>query len=231
MVITSFVQLQVLQEIPLNTSFVDEQGEWWRNVTYPGYEKRYLVGNFGHIYGISEHKVLEVSLHPKKYQGLVLYDGAGHCMFRKIHVIVARRFCTDGLPKGVSLGWDDGTLGYCVNHIDEDPTNNRADNLEFVSAGDNDRYGQRSVNSALHRMNARTPLTEKEKIQILNRSYSKRAKPVVQYTFEGRFVRVFKSIAQASEYTGVPANGISNCCSHSRGYTQSGGFRWEYFQQ
>lgn len=174
---------------------MDEQGEWWRNVTYPGYEKRYLVGNLGHIYGISEHKVLEVSLHPKKYQGLVLYDGAGHCMFRKIYVIVARRFCTDGLPKGVSLGWDDGTLGYCVNHIDEDPTNNRADNLEFVSAGDNDRYGHRSVNSALHRMNARAPLTEKEKIQILNRSYSKKAKAVVQYTLEGRFVRVFKSIA------------------------------------
>ena len=65
MAITSFVQLQVLQEIPLNTSFVDEQGEWWRNVTYPGYEKRYLVGNLGHIYGISEHKVLEVSLHPQ----------------------------------------------------------------------------------------------------------------------------------------------------------------------
>lgn len=174
---------------------MDEQGEWWRNVTYPGYEKRYLVGNLGHIYGISEHKVLEVSLHPQKYQGLVLYDGAGHCMFRKIYVIVARRFCTDGLPKGASLGWDDGTLGYCVNHIDEDPTNNRADNLEFVSAGDNDRYGHRSVNSALQRMNACAPLTEKEKMEILNRSYSKKAKAVVQYTLEGRFVRVFKSIA------------------------------------
>ena len=121
MVITSFAQLQVLQEIPFNTSFVDEQGEWWRNVTYPSYEKRYLVGNLGHIYGISRHKVLEVSLHPQKYQGLVLYDGIGHSMFREIYVIVARRFRTDSLPEGVSLGWDDGTLGCCVNHIDEDP--------------------------------------------------------------------------------------------------------------
>ena len=116
-------------------------------------------------------------------------------MFRKIYVIVARRFGTYGLPKGVSLGWDYGTLGYCANHIDEDPTNNRADNLEFVSAGDNDRYGHRSVNSSLHRMNAHAPLTEKEKMEILNRSYSKKAKAVVQYTLEGRFVRVCKSIA------------------------------------
>lgn len=228
MAITSFVQLQVLQEIPLNTSFVDEQGEWWRNVTYPGYEKRYLVGNLGHIYGISEHKVLEVSLHPQKYQGLVLYDGAGHCMFRKIYVIVARRFCTDGLPKGVSLGWDDGTLGYCVNHIDEDPTNNRADNLEFVSAGDNDRYGHRSVNSALHRMKARIPLTEEEKIQILSKVCGKNAKAVVQYTYEGEPIRQFGSISQAAKYTGTPANGIGNCCNHRRGYTQSGGYRWEF---
>ena len=36
---------------------------------------------------------------------------------------------------------------------------------------------------------------EEEKIEILNRSYSKKAKAVVQYTLEGRFVRVFKSIA------------------------------------
>ncbi len=75
------------------------------------------------------------------------------------------------------------------------PTNNRADNLEFISVGDNDRYGHRSVNSALHRTKARIPLTEEEKIEILNRSYSKKAKAVVQYTLEGRFVRVFKSIA------------------------------------
>lgn len=149
-------------------------------------------------------------------------------MYRQIHIIIARRFCTAGLPEGVSLGWDDGTLGCCVNHIDEDPTNNRADNLEFISVGDNDRYGHRSVNSALHRMKARIPLTEEEKIEILNRSYSKKAKAVVQYTLEGRFVRVFKSIAQASEYTGVPANGIGNCCNHRRGYTQSGGYRWGF---
>lgn len=228
MIITSFTQLQVLQEIPLNTSFVDEQGEWWRNVTYPSYEKRYLVGNLGHIYGISRHKVLEVSLHPKKYQGLVLYDGTGHSMFREIYVIVARRFCTDSLPEGVSLGWDDGTLGYCVNHIDEDPTNNRADNLEFISVGDNDRYGHRSVNSALHRMKARIPLTEEEKIQILSKVCGKNAKAVVQYTYEGKPIRQFGSISQAAKYTGTPANGIGNCCNHRRGYTQSGGYRWEF---
>ena len=214
MIITSFAQLQVLQEIPLNTSFVDEQGEWWRNVTYPSYEKRYLVGNLGHIYGISRHKVLEVSFHPKKYQGLVLYDGTGHSMFREIYVIVARRFCTDSLPEGVSLGWDDSTLGYCVNHIDEDPTNNRADNLEFISAGDNDRYGHRSVNSALHRMKARIPLTEEEKIQILSKVCGKNAKAVVQYTYEGELIRQFGSISQAAKYTGTPANGIGNCCNH-----------------
>ena len=179
----------------MNTHFIDEYGEEWTNIVYPDYAKRYLAGNLGHIYGIYQHKILETSLHPKPYQGIVLYDGAGHSMFRKIYVIVARRFCTDSLPEGVSLGWDDGTLGYCVNHIDEDPTNNRADNLEFVSPGYNDRYGHRSVNSALQRMNARVPLTEAEKLEILNRSYSKRAKSVVQYTFEGRFVRVFKSIA------------------------------------
>ena len=165
------------------------------NIVYPDYAKRYLEGSFGHIYGVYQHKILKSSLHPRPYQGIVLFDGAGHSMFREIHIIIARGFCTAGLPKGASLGWDDGTLGYCVNHIDEDPTNNRADNLEFISAGDNDRYGHRSVNSALHRMNARAPLTEKEKTEILNRSYSKKAKAVVQYTLEGRFVRIFKSIA------------------------------------
>lgn len=228
MVITSFAQLQVLQEIPFNTSFVDEQGEWWRNVTYPSYEKRYLVGNLGHIYGISRHKVLEVSLHPQKYQGLVLYDGTGHSMFREIYVIVARRFRTDSLPEGYPLGGMTAHWGVVSIILTKTPPNNRADNLEFISVGDNDRYGHRSVNSALHRTKARIPLTEEEKIEILNRSYSKKAKAVVQYTLEGRFVRVFKSIAQASEYTGVPANGIGNCCNHRRGYTQSGGYRWEF---
>ena len=228
MIITSIKQLQALREIPLNTHFVDEYGEEWMNIVYPDYAKRYLEGSFGHIYGVYQHKILKSSLHPRPYQGIVLFDGAGHSMFREIHIIIARGFCTAGLPKGASLGWDDGTLGYCVNHIDEDPTNNRADNLEFVSAGDNDRYGHRSVNSALHRMKARIPLTEEEKIQILSKVCGKNAKAVVQYTYEGEPIRQFGSISQAAKYTGTPANGIGNSCNHRRGYTQSGGYRWEF---
>lgn len=231
MKINSLSQLQALCELPLNICFVDEKGELWKNVPYPGYDKRYLAGNLGHIYGISQHKILKSSIWPKPYQGIILYDSAGHRMFRQIHIIIARCFCTGNLPQGISLGRDNGILGYCVNHIDEDPTNNKADNLEFISQGDNDRYGHRSANSALQRMKMRAPMTEEEKTKILNQLCSKRAKSVAQYTLEGRFVRVFKSISQASKYTGAPASGISLCCNHAKGYTQSGGFRWEYFLQ
>ena len=46
------------------------------------------------------------------------------------------------LPRLIALTWVSGfTDGMTVNHIDNDPTNNRIDNLEWVSLAENIRKG------------------------------------------------------------------------------------------
>ena len=109
--------------------------EIWRNVV--GYEGLYIVSNMGRIISLPRVR--------HKDSGDVFYSGKelnqtkctnGYlkvCLFKdgvsrqvNVHRIVASAF----------LGVSDLT----VNHINEDKTDNRVENLEYLSGRDNTRY-------------------------------------------------------------------------------------------
>jgi len=54
----------------------------------------------------------------------------------------------------------------------------------------------------------------------------KDAKPVIQYTLNGAFVKEFKSISEASDKTNICHTGIYCCCKGK--YTNSGGYKWKF---
>ena len=91
----------------------------------------------------------------------------------------------------------------CVNHKDENPENNKADNLEWCTHEYNMNYG-----------------TAKHKIGKAN------SKGVVQFDKDGNFVKKYESIIQAQRETGV-SNGSIGDCLHGR-RNSAGGFKWEY---
>ena len=112
--------------------------EEWRSI--PGYEGLYEVSSYGRVKsleisytrknGIMDHKP-EIILSPKNngtgYFMVCLYKNKTH-KYYLIHRLVALTFLPnpDNLP--------------CVNHKDEDKTNNKVDNLEWCDHKYNSNY-------------------------------------------------------------------------------------------
>lgn len=53
-------------------------------------------------------------------------------------------------------------------------------------------------------------------------------KEVAQYDLNGKFLKVFYSIKQASDFTGISKSGIQHACSKE---TYCGNFQWRYFNE
>lgn len=107
--------------------------EVWKDVV--GYEGLYKVSNFGNVYSVRSDKQLKHSKNRGGYLFVVLCTDGKPKQF-KVHRLVAISFLTnpDNKPQ--------------VNHIDEDKTNNRLDNLEWVTAKENTNYGSRNKKAA-----------------------------------------------------------------------------------
>ena len=98
----------------------------------PGYEHDYEISNRGRVK--SHRRGREKYLRPimerwNGYYCVSLFNTEGRMRKVKVHRLVA-------------LAFVDNPCGYaCINHIDEDKTNNAADNLEWCTQAYNTAYG------------------------------------------------------------------------------------------
>jgi hypothetical protein len=92
-----------------------------------------------------------------------------------------------------------------VNHIDGCRTNNRADNLEWVTPSGNVRH---AVDTGL-------------------KLASKNGRPVQQFDKDDNLIALHPSIAEASRVTGCNAGNIGSAC-RGKVYRTVGGFVWRY---
>lgn len=90
-----------------------------------------------------------------------------------------------------------------VNHINEDKTDNRVENLEWCNSQYNNNYG-----------------THNERMAKTN------SKPILQFSKEGDFIRKWDSATQVERELGFYQGYISSCC---KGKEKSAyGFKWFY---
>jgi hypothetical protein len=112
---------------------MNNQQEQWRDIE--GYGGRYQVSNMGRVRALFAYRGQQAPrlLNPMQantgYRVVSLYDGSGQKHRQQVHRLVAKAFC-DGYRDGLH-----------VNHLDENKQNNRADNLEWVTAEENAFYG------------------------------------------------------------------------------------------
>lgn len=181
--------------------------EIWRDIK--DYEGLYQVSNFGRVRNSRTGRLLKQHSNNKGYLQVRLYKNSIIKTFL-VHRLVAMAF-----PDLVD--WTEEAKGkpfeeLQVNHKDEfDKANNRIDNLEWCTNDYNTHYG-----------------TYYERISNSLTNNTKKSKPVLQYTLDGRFIAEYPSAREAERQTGIFQNGISRCCLGYKKYSHSGGYIWKY---
>lgn len=105
--------------------------EIWKDVV--GYERYYKVSNFGNVYSVRRNKQLKTgNKHRNGYLQVNLYIN-GKYKTLTVHRLVAQAFIPNPYEK------------QDVNHKDENKTNNRVDNLEWLTRKENNNYGTRNI--------------------------------------------------------------------------------------
>lgn len=156
-------------------------------VKIDGFEK-YEVSNLGKVRNIKSGRLLKSYLDKDGY--------LKHCLsehnkkkYLFLHRIIAIAFIDNPEEKS------------CVNHIDENKTNNDLSNLEWCTVKENNIHGTR-----------------------IKRASEKCFKKVIQLDLNDNVLNVFESMTQAEQETGALASHISNCCNGKR--KSAGGYKW-----
>ena len=169
--------------------------EVWKDIK--GFEGLYQVSNMGRVKSLNYNRTgKEKILSPGK-------DGVGYLFVdlrregsRKLHYIHRLVLMAFSPVENIE--------NLEVNHLDEDKTNNRIDNLEWCDRSYNINHGTRNVRVA-----------EKNSI------------PIVQLSLDGKYIRSWES-SMAAARGGYNQGNINSCCKGK--LKTHKGYRWMYLK-
>lgn len=163
--------------------------ETWKPIA--DYVGLYEVSNKGRVRNLKTGRILKPGNNGRGYLFVGLYKN-GAVKYHYLHRLVALTFIPNPnkLPE--------------VNHKDEIRTNNKLDNLEWISHRDNSNYGKRN-----------------------ERVSKSKSKAIVQFDLStGLIIKTYSSTITATRVTGINQGNISKA---ARGLIKSAGrFGWRY---
>ena len=174
--------------------------EIWKDIQ--GYEELYQVSNLGRVKSLNYRKTgKEKTLRLRNHKTGYVYIGLsknGETKHYRVHRLVAETFISN--PNNYLE----------VNHKDENPSNNRVDNLEWCTHTYNVYYGARNKRISNKLKNYKR--TEEHERKVKENLLKKKKKVVCVTTG-----KEFNSIKDAAIYYGLK-NGthITNCCKGKR---------------
>lgn len=160
-----------------------------------GFENIYQISNKGTVKSLrfNKERILRTQTDIFGYHYINLNcDGKSYKY--KIHRLVAEAFIPN--PNNYPI----------INHINEDKTDNRVENLEWCTYSYNNTYNDRAKKSG------------KKSGKTLSR-------PIIQLTKNGEFIREWESATEASKQLNIPLPNITNCINGKK-YKSAGGFIW-----
>lgn len=165
--------------------------EIWKDIKE--YENLYQVSNLGNIRSKKNGKIRKTQKDKDGHLKLQLHKN-GVSKDYYVHRLVAQAFINN--PTNAEI----------VNHKDENPSNNRIDNLEWCNKKYNNTYGTK-----------------------ITRQSQKIKREVYQYDIQGNFINKYDSVKEAGISLNINKANIANCC---RGLTKTAyGFVWKYAKE
>lgn len=170
--------------------------EEWRDIQ--GYEGMYQVSNEGRVRSMD--RTIRTSTGDRFYKGRIISGRVtnGYIYF-DLYVMGKRKEARANRLVAEAFIPNPNNLPE-VNHIDENPSNNKVENLEWVTHKQNMNHGTCQERRA--------------------RKQSKR----VQMISNGVVINEFCSMREAQRVTGIGCGNISHCCQGKRKYAE--GYQW-----
>ena len=164
--------------------------ELWKNIEE---STNYEVSNYGNIRNTKSGQILNPGESGNGYKQVALKMKASNKFEKRyVHRLVAFYWLENPENKRE------------VNHINLDKTDNRVENLEWITSSEN----------------------QKHKYQ--NRDYRTSNRKVAQMDLNNNIIAVFDSVAAAAQAMGATRQGIDKVCKGIYGRKTAHGFKWNY---
>jgi len=166
--------------------------EVWKPIQLHGCQLE--VSNLGNVRFFKSKKPKAIFLNKYGYPTINIQKDR-HIKGFRVHRLVAQLFVENPNPDKYD----------CVNHKDENPQNNHADNLEWCDRAYNNRYGSHTEKAA--------------------KSHSKK---IAQYNLQGNKIREWESATLAARELGYAQSCINWCCLRKPKHNTYKRFIWRY---
>lgn len=183
--------------------------EKWKHID--GYENLYKVSNFGNVISMNYNhtgKVRKLAFGNANGYDRVVLCRNGLKQTYSIHRLVASAFIENINNKPT------------VNHIDENKSNNRVENLEWATYSENINHGSRN-----ERVVQNTDYSQKKYNTDYRIIGDKHCKKIIQCDMDGNEIKVWRSATDIKRDVGYDNSDIGKACRNNKPYRN---YIWKY---
>lgn len=168
--------------------------EIWKDIK--GYEGLYQASNLGRIKSLKNNIILKGWKDKYGYVRVYLCENGNKKVFQ-VHRIVGITFIPNPENKP------------CINHLDENPSNNNVNNLSWCTYKENNNYGQHNTKMSASKIgNIAWNKGKKMNKEYVQNNY--KCKKVNQYDINMNFIKTWESVNEARRTLNI--KNISACC-------------------